>query len=426
MSEAPGAALKPGSALPIALAPAFLGLPAALLFNRWVLAALSPDGRLSPLTELRVQACAAALLAIGLGAVLATVALRRRTGPWLVRHPGLVGLSFASLALVLAVILAEGLLTFVLKGEAFGVGMPDAVVFYRPTPAQSRLQVGTTLHGLTAPEAAAHLGPQEPPRVAFMGDSVVWGDGIEAEQTLPFRLGQRLQGHLEVINAGVAGYNFHHYAYALPEVLALKPQRILLGICLNDLPYTSPARILAPEASESGIMPITPFNRLLWGVQTHSALLKLNLLFAKRMKPRDAAQGAAWVVEDVRALKDRERLAPHLRHMHHYLAAMRDMAKAAGVPLELVVFPFRYQVSGELAGQDLEIQQAILREAARLGLPALDTYPPLMARAKATGEDPYTWFVDYDHLSARGAEVMADIVAEALFDVRTATAAAQR
>ena len=107
MSEAPGAALKPGSALPIALAPAFLGLPAALLFNRWVLAALSPDGRLSPLTELRVQACAAALLAIGLGAVLATVALRRRTGPWLVRHPGLVGLSFASLALVLAVILAD-------------------------------------------------------------------------------------------------------------------------------------------------------------------------------------------------------------------------------------------------------------------------------------------------------------------------------
>jgi lysophospholipase L1-like esterase len=357
------------------------------------------------------------------------VTLQRPLGAWLARHPRVVGLSFASMALVLTVILAEGVLTFVLKGEAFGVGVPDAVVFYRPTPAQSRLQLGTTLRGLTAPEAAAHVTPSDPPRVAFMGDSVVWGDGIEAEQTLPYRLGQRLAATpepVEVINAGVAGYNFHQYAYALPEVLALSPRRVLLGVCLNDLPYTIPTRILEPEAEASGIMPVTPWNRLRWAVQTHSALLRVNVLFSKRMRPKDAAQGAAWVIQDVRAIRAPERLATHIRHMRHYLTAMRDMATAAGVPLELVVFPFRYQVSGPLAGQDLEIQQAILQEAQRLGVPALDTWAPLMAKAQAAGEDPATYFVDYDHLSPRGAEVMADVVAEALFGVETATTAAQR
>jgi len=78
-------------------------------------------------------------------------------------------------------------------------------------------------------------------RVVVLGDSVVFGQGVEETETLPAQLQRRLRARslrpVEVINAGVRGYNLTHYRVLFEaRVLGLSPDVLVLVITeINDL-----------------------------------------------------------------------------------------------------------------------------------------------------------------------------------------------
>lgn len=94
-------------------------------------------------------------------------------------------------------------------------------------------------NGLPPPEFPAAF------RVVGLGDSVMWGVGCQAEDTILGRLQRNwpaAAGPLEAINAGVIGYSAYQEALLLETRLCpLKPDWVLVNLCFNDvLPTEDP------------------------------------------------------------------------------------------------------------------------------------------------------------------------------------------
>ena len=92
-------------------------------------------------------------------------------------------------------------------------------------------------------------------RIAALGDSVVFGSGVRAEDRFTQCLDTTGDGHepgRRILNLGVNGYSFAHYlALAKLDFLGLRPGAVLVGITLNDFaPKSSsgPARRLRRHA----------------------------------------------------------------------------------------------------------------------------------------------------------------------------------
>src|SRR6185295_777242 len=87
---------------------------------------------------------------------------------------------------------------------------PDAELPYRLRPGIDTTLLGIPVHvnrfGLRGPEISAAPAPGVT-RVLVLGDSVVFGHGLAAEDAMPAVLQQRLDGGFEVLNAGVSGYD---------------------------------------------------------------------------------------------------------------------------------------------------------------------------------------------------------------------------
>src|SRR5262245_1241129 len=74
-------------------------------------------------------------------------------------------------------------------------------------------------------------------RVLFIGDSMVFGAGVEARDRLTERLQDALGGEFEVVNAGVSGWGTdQEFLWLQNEGFALRPDVVVLGVCmLNDV-----------------------------------------------------------------------------------------------------------------------------------------------------------------------------------------------
>jgi hypothetical protein len=77
-------------------------------------------------------------------------------------------------------------------------------------------------------------------RVLFLGDSYVFGHGVEDDQTLPFRVGLELDrimpGAFEVINGGVGGYcTANEVDFFMEYGLPLKPDLVVIQVMLHDV-----------------------------------------------------------------------------------------------------------------------------------------------------------------------------------------------
>jgi len=80
-------------------------------------------------------------------------------------------------------------------------------------------------------------------RITFLGDSLVYGYGLELEDTLPKQLENVFRANdkrVEVLNLGVSGYESEQEIEFLKEVgLKHKPDIVLVGYTLNDSNYAS-------------------------------------------------------------------------------------------------------------------------------------------------------------------------------------------
>lgn len=176
-----------------------------------------------------------------------TAPRRRGRSNWLRR------LLFALLVLTLSVLAAEGTLRayVALRGwtpNCYAAQLellaPHPVTGYRLSPG-FRLQSGTfrittNSLGLRGPEIDVDE-PQGTVRIAIFGGSAAFGylvsDGQEAARLLERELGSEAAG-VQVINAGVPGYNlFHSYELYKDVVSRLDPDIVVLYAGGNDTAY---------------------------------------------------------------------------------------------------------------------------------------------------------------------------------------------
>ncbi len=86
-----------------------------------------------------------------------------------------------------------------------------------------------------SPLAALHAGV---PRIAFLGDSVTFGHGLDSrDEAYPAALQRALARDgvaIEAVNAGVSGDTIARGLARLPEVLALRPDVVVVALGAND------------------------------------------------------------------------------------------------------------------------------------------------------------------------------------------------
>ena len=93
-----------------------------------------------------------------------------------------------------------------------------------------------------------------------------------------------------------------------------------------------------------------------------------------------------------------------------YIGKISDFCRKKDIQLILVVFPFTYQFRDIEA---LNTPQAILNKyAVDNKIPIIDLLPMLRQKMEATGLGVRDYFIDSDHLSPLGNEVVSDILVD--------------
>jgi lysophospholipase L1-like esterase len=91
------------------------------------------------------------------------------------------------------------------------------------------------------------------------------------------------------------------------------------------------------------------------------------------------------------------------------LGKIFDYAKAGNIPVMLVVFPFTFQFDDV---NTLSAPQKIVSKyASDNKVPVIDLLPILSKKMQEEGAKPEDLFLDVDHLSVVGSEIVAEILA---------------
>lgn len=254
---------------------------------------------------------------------------------------------------------------FVYDGDPRGYFGPSATVEHP-----------TNSLGFRGPEFAVRK-PDGTLRIAFLGDSFTFGEGVRFEDTYPERtarlLAERCGGPVESLNFGVGGYNTVLERLLLERrVLAFEPDVVVLGYVLNDAEPPQYRRV------GDGI-----------------ARLERAELAKGRDDPRPP-DGGIWRLRTARwiwkTLRGRERTADTIawyranyapdeagwRASRQALFEMADLCRRSDVPLVVLCFPILVELDGDYPFASIHAQ--IGRAAGEVGASFVDLLPALRGR----------------------------------------------
>ena len=180
--------------------------------------------------------------------------------------------------------------------------------------------------------------PSDQVRIVMIGDSFVYGDFVDDNQTLPFQLEDRLRRKCRdalVINAGLGGTTIVDEAFMLQRTLLLDPDLVLLVYTEGDVEELASPRSAWEQLSDNRLHKSRFPLSILYPVLRNTALWNLGLrVIATRAKERDSALlHGATAVDSIGAVgRLRERYAAAL-------VAFRDTLAARRVPFVFVMFP---------------------------------------------------------------------------------------
>jgi lysophospholipase L1-like esterase len=262
-------------------------------------------------------------------------------------------------------------------------------------------------------------------RIVAVGDSVTFGQPKEPAESWPKALERELNARagagarFEVLNLGVTGYNGVQIARRLQTLgLAYEPDLVIYGYVLNDPQELSieleALRDLEAESERrltadlgNGALRLLARSRLFLLVRSRLAAPPApapgTVAFRHRRDPAyDAFQGGDERGAYFRTLHESEAGRERLRAS---LARMAEATRAAGVPLVLALFPLL--LDPRAGPYPLADVHALVAEEARAqGLETIDLTPAFTDCARCAA--------DFLHPNARGAEVAAHALAEAL------------
>jgi lysophospholipase L1-like esterase len=299
----------------------------------------------------------------------------------------------------------------------------DPRLQYRLRPGEGDLlvhgqEVRVNRQGLRGAEIAA--APAEGVRRIFvLGDSVVFGWGLAEEETFSWQLEAEMRDRglaVEVLNGGTPGYNTLSELAHLESVgIPLSPDLVILGVSLNDFTET-------PRLNPQGFMTTRKEDEDLHWLERSSEFYVILRWFAASGKLTQLLTlgGGDFEEKQEKLIRFMGQKAVSLRESFYEdprgegwdrirdsLRAIRDLTRATGIDLAVIVFPDWDQV--EEATPTPRPQRRWLDLCSELDLCCLDLYPPFIA-----ADDRESLHRDLQHPSARGVELAARATADFL------------
>ncbi len=235
------------------------------------------------------------------------------------------------------------------------------------------------------------LAEAERQRVIVLGESFVFGLGIEEHEAVPAQLEERLGGEVEVLNWGRCGSYAGKLMPAVEAALALQPDLLVLAIGNNEHTMTSfytgwPARHpVAFYSLSEALSRLQLFGLLGWAVggglprpsEVYERRVELDdpvarKVYSARRRPPDLSlfEDSLAGPEVTGLLEQEQRLKERIYRQH--LLRMVDLAHAADVPVVLATLPHRLRTPPVLSGihdGDPERVRALVRELDLAGMP---------------------------------------------------------
>ena len=217
-------------------------------------------------------------------------------------------------------------------------------------------------------------------RIAILGDSVTLGAELAPQEAFPQLLEARFAAEgrrAEVMSIALWGWSTRQQRIAWQKIARrYRPDQAVLAICLNDIPELYNNLERPPR----------------WLVALHERSALVRLLVNAEAREIDS-------VERLFGEPDAPRVRDALARFLAEVRELRREVQADGASLALVILPFRFQV--EPGAPAPVVQQQLVDFSRAEGIACLDLLPTI-ARAGPTA------FLDYDHLSPAGAQLVAD------------------
>jgi len=271
------------------------------------------------------------------------------------------------------------------------------------------ISVDINSHGLREPETT-YEKPIGTFRILNLGDSIVMGWGVRQEDTY----GQQLESllneegvsnqHIEVINAGVPGWNLENAgSYLEAQGLKYQPDLILLGITLtNDIKGGS--ALLADD--QPAITKWLRSNTYFWPFLT---------VQLRWMQARSQGRDRIDVIDPPTSPDKYFPTDPNAEQWNEFwnqITVIQQLTSEKNIPVVMVIFPLEFQVIDE---NYPTLPQELL--TARATESAMSVIDPLSAFQQACQEKPggtckledHYLFADvWMHPSAKGHTLIAD------------------
>jgi lysophospholipase L1-like esterase len=282
-------------------------------------------------------------------------------------------------------------------------------LLYEMAPGE-RFESGITIQinsmGLRGPE----WNPDKPPsirRVMALGDSSVYGFGVEDDEVFTARLDDALGEGVQVINSAVPGYSTYQIINLLQiRSLSLQPDLMLIGCIWSDNNFDSFVdRDLLAAYSSFRNRHARAVQELLGGSALYTILdYKLRVL---RTFPEERRVG--WMVG--RGEKIGERRVPIVEYARN-LETIVELAHDAGAEVTFMVLPNREDLVARYeSGAAWDPYRQVMRDTAlRHGAPVLEL-PELF---RASGLDADALFLDEMHPTAQGHALWAQLTQQTL------------
>ncbi|MDD5438903.1 MAG: SGNH/GDSL hydrolase family protein [Candidatus Omnitrophica bacterium] len=259
-------------------------------------------------------------------------------------------------------------------------------------------------------------------RIAFLGDSFVWGIGVSDEERFTDIIGKLPS--VESLNFGVSGYGPVQYLLFLDNVIRFKPDLVILTFCLsndfgdniyyNRYGYYKPYAMLMKNGGiEIKGYPIVNVNK--FGGRhvfsnpflKHSRLLRLiddvinkirSILANARLSRFDDMDPYRYPTLSETRKKETDRTVLINKLI---LAKIKQKLDRAGIPLVILAGPTKYEYPGTDGRINANAYFLLEKTAKELGIDLIDAVHYL------TIHD--FWAVDY-HYNPHGHEKIADLI----------------
>lgn len=271
-------------------------------------------------------------------------------------------------------------------------------------------------------------------RALMLGDSVTMGYGLTYAETFNAHLETLLAARdrtfssHQVINTGVHGYSTFQERKVLERTLVFEPDVVFVGFCLNDVtePWVVDTEYGGVGLDYHGVSQ-TP-NPIVGWLSNETGLGRLMQTMAQRGKSLEALKRLEEYNARTMALESRTspKMIEAWKIVLQQMGELYGVAKANGVPVVLVIFPFHFQLGDPSV---LAPQEILTAHAAEHGVPVIDTTsdfanavfddPALLEYMRKAGKTPeeileyhrhklQKYFFDEDHFTELGHRLVAD------------------